>query len=40
MAKMVEHKIFRIETKWKQTNLFVTSLTGEGIYSKATGKQT
>ena len=28
---MVEHKIFRIETKWKETNLFVTSSTSEGI---------
>ena len=28
---MVEHKIFRIETKWKETNLLVTSPTGKRI---------
>ena len=37
---MVKHKNFCIKTKWKETNLFVTSSTGEGIRSKANGEQT
>ena len=37
---MVEHKIFCIETKWKETNLFVTSSTGEGICNKSDNERT